>query len=115
MITLRKTSKFSVYVHINDSSHQPSLPPLTEYIGSALREYHHYVPDDCDWDIFEACAISLREQRLLNPENEKGTSVLTYGEINFECIAEVLYYLKKDQNLPGGKLINYCIPVSVYP
>ena len=81
-----------------------SLPPLLEYTTAALKEYHQHVPDDMDWDIYEACAISVKEQRQRtgDPDNKDGVAVLTYGEINFECFAEVLYNLKAKNTLPEG-------------
>jgi hypothetical protein len=115
MISLTSTARFFVFDIIlieNDSAPestssskmQPpaiSLPLLCDYISNALTEYHKYVPDDMDWDIYEACAISIKEQRALNPKQKDGVPVLTYGEINFDCFAEVLYDLKVNCALKG--------------
>lgn len=108
MIGLNSTAKFSVFDWTSPEGGpaQPHLPPLPQYTTSALREYHQYVPDDMDWDIYEACAISIKEQRELSgdPGNKDGVAVLTYGEINFDCFAEVLYDLKVKHHLLEGMI-----------
>jgi hypothetical protein len=111
MLALTSTAKFAVF---NRSSQELEatvlnislpLPSLDDFTSSALKEYRKYVPDDMDWDIYEACAISVKEQRQMNPDNKDGVPVLTYGEINFDCLAKVLYDLKMNHHLPEGTAI----------
>lgn len=130
MITLVATAKFIVYdfmaettTHYHQTSKQLSQSnsslSFSDFLSKYLKEYHKYVPDDMDWDIYEACAISVKEQRDLtearlasgvNSSNSDARSrhsdglvpVFTYGEIDFACIARVLYDLKVHCALPGG-------------
>ena len=110
-LTLKSTKKFTIFDmnSVTVTKATIPLPIFSEYVHNALNEYHKYVPDDMDWDIYEACAISIKEQRELKPENLSGVPVLTYGEINFDCFAKVLYDLKVQYGLSGD--IEVCMYV----
>ena len=57
---------------------------------------------DKDWSIFEACEISVAEQRR---REGGGDRTLTYGELNFESLAEIMYIIKFQLGgLSGGEL-----------
>lgn len=128
MIALRSTAKFAVYDFtpmpaaqhsLSSNSHSKCSLSFTDYLSKNLKIYHEFVPDDMDWDIYEACAISIKEQRNMtqselvsgvgksDSEGRGGNGdglvpVLTYGEIDYACIARVLFDLKVHCALPGG-------------
>lgn len=66
-------------------------------------KFEEIIPNDNDWDIFEACEISCREQKQFSPSNYTVKS-LTYGEINFESVEEILRIVLSDVNLPRSCL-----------
>lgn len=80
----------------------PSLcPSLGEFISRALAVQAARLPPQDDWDIFEACEVSVREQRLRNHGKEKRT--LTYGELDFEALGDILFRIKYQHGgLQGG-------------
>lgn len=104
MIGLQKTAKFHVLDIIPSSTQKithAALPSLPEYTNKALKVYRQYVEDDMDWDIYEACAISTKEQRQLTDAGNDLIPALTYGEIDFECLTKLFYRLKVDHCIEG--------------
>lgn len=85
MLAVRNTPKYSAWTYI----------PNFDIIEHKKRKiYLKFTGNDHDWDIFEACAISMKAQKEISQSGLVKT--LTYGEINFESIARIIYIIKFD-------------------
>jgi hypothetical protein len=77
---------------------------MDEFISHKRALFQGAFPSDegdKDWSIFEACEISVAEQRR---RDGGGDRTLTYGELNFESLAELIYLIKFNLGgLKGGE------------
>lgn len=96
------------------ADYESHLLCLKTYINEAKENYHKIIEDDF-WDVFEACEASIKEQKQYSPDEVKS---LTYGEINFESIAEIIYYIKSYCNFNSGasnnKFMSYKLNVLLF-
>lgn len=81
---MQRTCRFSVFNFI---------PDFTAIEKKKKKIYLKFTGNDNDWDIYEACALSLKAQREING-GEGTVKTLTYGEINFESVARIINVIK---------------------
>jgi hypothetical protein len=98
MFAVRSTPKFSSWIYI---------PDFIEYQKRKRKLYIKFTGNDHDWDIFEACAVSIKAQKEIS-RSAGMVKTLTYGEINFESIASIIHMLKYEYGaLNKGNMNNF--------
>ena len=68
------------------------IPDFDKFQKRQRKAYYKFVGDDNDWDIFEACEISMRAQQQISKGGYVRT--LTYGEVDYESVARIIHIIK---------------------
>lgn len=83
------------------SDHHTLAPSPDAFLAEATAAYTRYMTCTDDWDIFEACETSVREQRAFSGNNEL-VRTLTYGELDLQALGMLIYILKFKFGLRDG-------------
>lgn len=66
---------------------------MEAFTAAGRSLYQSCIPAGDDWDIFLACEVSVAAQRAMNDGREL-VRTLTYGELDFEALAAIIYSIK---------------------
>lgn len=83
---------------------RPPFLTFERFLVDGKRFFDLIVPHTDDWDIYEACAVSVKEQKELGASEEG--NVLTYGELNFSSLAKIIYHIKIELNAMKGGIVS---------